>query len=179
VLELDGEVRSATIMHTEADAIVSACSDLACGVRTADCLPILIADRATGRAAAAHAGWRGLVNRVIEATTTRLGGDPRDWVAAIGPHIRTAAFEVSEDVARELETCSDAINPCVRQAGSKPRVNLAHIARAQLLSFGVPPMNVELVGGCTRDEPADYFSFRRDGRHGGRHLSCIVPRSGS
>ncbi len=177
VLELDGSESSSAIMHTEADAIVSGCPDLACAVRTADCLPILIADRTTGRAVAAHAGWRGLVGRVIDAVASRLGGDPTDWVAAIGPHISTAAFEVSEDVARELEACSDATAPCVRVAGEKPKVDLAQVARAQLLTLGIAPEHVEHVGGCTRLDPMDYFSFRRDGRHSGRHLSAIVPRT--
>src|SRR5690606_8416151 len=121
---------------------------LACCVRTADCLPVLLADQSTGRVAAVHAGWRGLVREVIEAALSGLGGVPADWVAAIGPHIRSPSFEVSEDVAGELLGCSSATD-AVDRTHLKPHVSLEQIAKAQLVDAGLRPSAVDILPGCT------------------------------
>lgn len=176
VHELYGGEPPLEILHTEADALVSGAPNLACGVRSADCLPILIADPTTGRAAAVHAGWRGLVCRVLGRAIERLGGSPHDHLAAIGPHISAAAFEVSEEVAQELTGASANPEVVQRHHGPRPHVDLEAVARAQLLEHGLTPSHIERVGGCTQLEPQHYFSFRRDGRHSGRHLSAIVAR---
>lgn len=175
VLELDGREAQLDVVLAEADALVSGSPDLACGVRTADCVPILLADASTGRVAAVHAGWRGLVAGVIATTGAKLGGAPADWLAAVGPHISVEAFEVSTDVAELLRQCSDA--DAVREGpGEKPHVDLRAIAHAQLRAMGVPGDRVDDIEGCTVKQPESFFSYRRDGRHGGRHLAAIVPR---
>ncbi|MGC4069997.1 MAG: polyphenol oxidase family protein [Polyangiaceae bacterium] len=86
----------------EADAMVSGSSRHGLAIRTADCLPVLVGCRTTGRAAAIHAGWRGIVAEVIPRAIDHLiasGSEPKALVAAIGPHIGVDAFEVSDDVA--------------------------------------------------------------------------------
>lgn len=159
----------------EGDALVSAYPELACGVRTADCVPVLVADQSTGRVAAIHAGWRGIVAEVIKAGLKLLGGDPKHWVAAIGPHISVSRFEVSEEVASAVERVSSP--DCIaREAGRKPHVDLRRAARNQLLNTGMSSLAIDDVEGCTQSDAANFFSFRRDGKHSGRHLSAIVPR---
>lgn len=175
VHELDVSAERNRVKTLEGDAVVSDCSALGLGVRSADCLPILLADVESGRAAAVHAGWRGLVRGVIDAALGALGVPGERLIAAIGPHIGPVAFEVSEDVANELAACSNA-SPVRRDLGLKPHVDLAAIATAQLLAGGVRPDRLERVAGCTHDDADRFFSFRRDGKLGGRHLSAIVPR---
>jgi copper oxidase (laccase) domain-containing protein len=127
---------------------------------------------------AIHAGWRGIVRGVVEAgiaTLRELGSQPSETIAAIGPHIRERAFEVSEDVARELEAASP-VGGVVDRGLAKPHVSLARIVRGKLQALGVPADAIDDVGGCTLTEADRFFSFRRDGKIGGRLLSAIVPR---
>jgi YfiH family protein len=175
---LDGSEMLDGIRLLEGDALASVRPDLACSVRTADCIPILVADRRSGAATAIHAGWRGIVRGVVEAGVESLrsvaAADAR-FVVAIGPHIRERAFEVSEDVARELEA-SSPVGGVVDRTQAKPHVSLVGIVRGKLARLGIPSESIDDVGGCTLTEPERFFSFRRDGRVSGRLLSAIVPR---
>lgn len=167
------------VLAREGDALVGTNPDTAIGVRTADCLPVLVGDESSGSVVAIHAGWKGLVAGVLESGIGSLRGilgEPGSLVAAVGPHITARGFEVSEDVATVLAGCSTGVSVVERHPGGKPHVNLAAIARAKLLSLGLPESNIEVVPGCTHTERDRFFSFRRDGRVSGRHLSLIVPR---
>jgi polyphenol oxidase len=178
VLLLHGNETPSAVAQVEADAIVSSKAGLGCGVRTADCVPILFADPETGRVAAVHAGWRGITRGVIASTTERLlelGSRSSALLAAIGPHIGPDAFEVDADVARELSLASSASNVVQQQAGHKPHVNLARIVRAQLLAAGLLDVQIEDVPGCTYRDAASFFSYRRDGKKSGRMLAVIAP----
>jgi polyphenol oxidase len=180
VVSVTGTEDRAEVVLREGDALVAADPGCAAGVRTADCLPILVADTVTGGVVAIHAGWKGLVAAVIEAGIERLRevtGARGDLVAAIGPHITVKSFEVSDDVATTLAGCSSDHDVVERTAGAKPHVDLARIARAQLVAAGVPRASIDVVPGCTYRDADDFFSFRRDGARSGRHLSAIVPRS--
>jgi polyphenol oxidase len=176
VLELYGDETAAQVLCRTADAVVSAHPNVACAIRIADCVPILLADPLTGRVAAIHAGWRGLVRGVIGASAEALGGEPSTWLVAIGPHIRVGAFEVSEDVAAEIEAVCPGADCALRAPGRKPHIDLSRVARWQLQQLGVPDKQVEVLAGCTHAEPRRFFSFRRDGRISGRHLAAIVAR---
>jgi YfiH family protein len=178
-VRLNGDERAESTLEREGDAIVSRAPGLACAVRTADCVPILVADRRSGAVAAIHAGWRGIVRGVVEAGVSALretaGGEP-ELVAALGPHIRLWSFEVDEEVAEELAAASPV--PCVvRRDGMKPHVRLDNIVRAKLAGLGLAQENIDDVGGCTVSEDERFFSFRRDGKVGGRHLAAIVTRA--
>lgn len=174
VLCVDGSSDVLELRAREADALVTGVPGLAVGVRTADCVPILIADVEHGAVAAVHAGWRGVVARVVDAAIDRLAerGATR-LVAAIGPHIRGDAFEVGEDVARQLAEVAHGADVIVRRA-PKPHVDLAVALKAQLAARGV--VEIDDVGGCTLTEPARFFSHRRDAGRTGRHLSVIAAR---
>jgi YfiH family protein len=176
VLVLESTARSATVAAQEADALVSIRPGLACGVRTADCLPILLADRISGAVAAVHAGWRGVVGGVVTAAVEQLRsavGHRGELLAAVGPHISAAAFQVSEELSLTLRDCAPAVQVVSYCAGA-PHVDLGRIVCEELHRAGIPSECVELVGGCTASDPEHYFSYRRDGARSGRHLSAIV-----
>lgn len=168
-----------SFVRREGDAVIALRGRLACGVRSADCVPVLVADRETGAVAAIHAGWRGVVARVVPETISALrekSGDFSHLLAAIGPHISAAAFEVSPEVATQLAGSSSAKNVVLDGSKGRPHVDLRRIVRAQLLEAGVPEPSIDDVFGCTVTDPERFFSFRRDGGKSGRHLSAIVPR---
>jgi YfiH family protein len=179
---LGGDERPTEVLEREGDALVSRAPSVACGVRTADCVPILVGDRRSGAVAAIHAGWRGVVRGVVEAGVAKLrevAGDEGDLVAAIGPHIRVQAFEVSEDVAQEIQAACPVSVVVAPASGDKPHVSLIRAVQGKLAALGLDATRVDDTGGCTHSEPARFFSFRRDGKIGGRHLSAIVPRPAS
>jgi YfiH family protein len=165
------------LIELEGDALISQAPKLACGVRSADCVPVLLADRQSGAVAAAHAGWRGAVQGVVSSAIVALRElvPDADLIAAIGPHISQAAFEVSDDVAAAILAASH--DPAiVDRSGEKPHVDLRRMLRAELRFQGLADSAIDDVWGCTVSEPARFFSFRRDGKYSGRHLSAIVPR---
>lgn len=162
------------VRRIEADALVTSVAGAAIGVRTADCVPILIGDRESGAVAAVHAGWRGVVAGVLDAALDALGADPASLVAAIGPHIRL--FEVSFEVASQIAAAARG-EDVVTLREPRPHVDLAKAVRAQLRARGV--LEIDDTGGCTLSEPERFFSHRRDAGRTGRHLSAIVAASPS
>lgn len=155
--------------ESEADALCCRRGDrLVVGVLTADCVPIVLADRQGRVAAAVHSGWRGTVADIAGATVRRLtaaGIEAADLVAAIGPCIERDAFEVGPEVAEQFDAAF------VRATGPRPHVDLVAAVRAQLVAAGVPEPAIERVGGCTHATPERWFSYRRDGAGIGQMLS--------
>ncbi len=165
----------------EGDIVVGDSPEIACGVRSADCVPILLAHAESGRVAAVHAGWRGVVSGAVATGVRALDPDSLGrgaLLAAIGPHISRQAFEVSDDVAEALVNASLDPN-VVERSLSRPHVDLRRIVRAQLEQLGLAPRFIDDVNGCTFLDRNRFFSFRRDGARSGRHLSLIVPRGGA
>jgi YfiH family protein len=182
VILLHGSENPSAVARTAADAIVSSALGIGCAVRTADCVPILLADPETGRVAAVHAGWRGVVRRVIASATDRmleLGSRRAALLAAFGPHIGPEAFEVGSDVAQQLAQASAAASAVVPGSSGKAFVSLAAVVRAQLCEAGLAEENIEQVPGCTYRDASQFFSYRRDGQRSGRMLAVIVPRAAS
>jgi YfiH family protein len=177
---LKGSECRAQVVCEVGDITLSRTPGVGCGVRSADCAPVLIADRRSGAAAAVHSGWRGTVRRAaVEgvAALRRIAGEGADLVAAIGPHIEACCFEVGDDVAAQLAGCSIAGAGAVHRGGARPRVDLRRILHAQLEEAGLAPAAIDDVRGCTVCDAARFFSYRRDGQRSGRLLSAIVPRS--
>ncbi|HYP87519.1 MAG TPA: polyphenol oxidase family protein [Polyangiaceae bacterium] len=179
-------VEQAQTITLEGDALGGSQPGHAYGVRSADCVPILLADEASGAVMAIHAGWRGVAGGVVEAGVACLRkniGGRGELLAAIGPHISAAAFEVSDEVAAELDAASPVRGAILHPRGpappAKPHVDLRLIVTHQLIAVGLNEARIDQVGGCTLLEPQRYFSFRRDGKRSGRHLSAIVPRRGA
>src|SRR5690606_5911667 len=161
----------------EADALAALEPGLGVFVRTADCVPVLLAHPGTGAVAAVHAGWRGAVAGIVPKSlrmiAARTGTTPSDWLAALGPHIRVGAFEIGEEVAAAMEAAAAGARVVTRARGA-PHGDLAGLVTAQLRELGLPAGNIDDVGGCTHDEPSRFFSHRRERGRTGRHLSGIV-----
>lgn len=181
---LRGDEDPAEVVRSEGDVTASGARGVACGVRTADCVPVLIADRRSGAVAAVHAGWRGVASHAvlagIEAIRALAGAGP-DLVAAIGPHIERCCFEVGADVARALAEASPAGDRAVDWHDRAAATGAAHVdlrvaLRAQLEAAGLAPSAVDDVRGCTACDARRFHSFRRDGKESGRMLSAIVAR---
>lgn len=160
----------------EADAAVSFQSGSVCAVLTADCLPVLLCDLAGTRVAAAHAGWRGLVQGVIAATVARLNSDPAELLAWLGPAIGPEAFEVGEEVRAAFIELDRDNSACFKPSpAGRWLAGIYELARRQLRSLGVGA--VYGGGWCTFSDRERFFSFRRDGRTG-RMASLIWLRDG-
>lgn len=150
----------------EADAAWTDQTGVACSIMTADCLPVLFCDRAGTRVAAAHAGWRGLLDGVLENTLHDLAIDSADVLAWLGPAIGPHAFEVGPEV-RSAFVDVDPQAAAAFVPSSRPEHYLADIyqlARQRLLACGV-----QSIGGggyCTVADPARFYSYRRDGQTG-------------
>lgn len=133
-----------------------------CAVLTADCLPLLLTDRAGTRVAAVHAGWRGLVAGVIEATVARLKVPPGDLLVWLGPAIGANAFEVGGEVrACFLAADAQAAAAFTPLGGEKWLADIYLLARQRLAALGV----ARVWGGelCTYQDPERFYSYRRDG----------------
>ncbi len=158
-----------------ADALVTSQLDHALIVFTADCVPILLARADGTRVAAVHAGWRGLLAGVIPRTLEHMGAG--ELVAAIGPCLSLARFEVGPEVAEGFHAAG--LGAFVHAGGdARPHIDLRHAARLQLEHAGLP--RVDVSDRCTWDDP-DLWSHRRDVTHGtcvrtGRLGALIAPR---
>lgn len=148
----------------EGDALISRQPGISVSVRTADCFPILLADPRNRLVAAVHAGWRGTTERIVHTALERMNASPEHTYAAIGPGIGRCCYEVGEDVGRFFGLTT------------RGHVDLAEANRSQLIAAGVPPENIELVGGCTFCDGARFYSYRREKDQAGRMISYIRPR---
>lgn len=158
------------------DAIVTNLPDIIIGVNTADCVPVVLIDPVAGINGVAHAGWRGAIGGVVEATVNemlRLGSHPRDIKAAMGPSICVGCFETGPEVAGYF-------NPdCVsHEYGEKPHVSLHKHIFNLLLNCGLQTSNITPFDRalCTRCHPATYWSARRLGVNSGRLYTFIVTK---
>ena len=183
------QVHSPTVVHAEAawpqderphaDAMVTDRPRLLLGVLTADCAPVLFADHEAGVIGAAHAGWRGAIEGVTDATITameRLGARRARIAAAVGPCIAQQSYEVDEAFrGRFLE--SDAANGrfFAASAGAKPHFDLPGYVVHRLQSAGIG--RVEALHLDTYSDAERFYSYRRSTHHGepsyGRQISMI------
>ncbi|BAM04619.1 polyphenol oxidase family protein [Phycisphaera mikurensis] len=142
-------------------------------VRTADCLPVLLAG--FGGVVAAHAGWRGLLGGVLEASVERLGGGDAVRAAALGPCIGAAAFEVGPEVAGAFRNAGLGRH-LHTGAGDRSHACLAGAATTLLQRAGVRPSVVSSCRCCTFADPDRFFSFRRDGPGRGHQGAWMAPQ---
>jgi YfiH family protein len=148
-----------------ADAAHTATPGCVCAVMTADCLPVVLADREGNRVGIAHAGWRGLAGGVVEATVAALGVDPARLAAWLGPAIGPAAFEVGAEVRDAFMKCGPgAAAAFAANPRGRFQADLYGLARWLLARAGV----ADVYGGewCTHSDDERFFSFRRDGATG-------------
>ena len=165
----------------EADAIVTSKPGLAIGILTADCAPVLFCDGEARVIGAAHAGWRGALSGIVEATVkemAKLGAKPERIVAVIGPAISQEAYEVGTEFMEQFVAQEpDGSAFFVTDDGSgEPHFDLVRYVGERLSRAGVS--TVADLGHCTYCEETRLFSYRRSKHHGeddyGRQISAIV-----
>lgn len=149
----------------EGDALTSNRPGIGLTIRTADCLPILIADPQNRAVAAVHAGWRGVVSEVackaIHVMCQQFGSKPEDLVVAIGPGIGACCFEVGPEVAIQF------------QLTGRSKVDLVETTCRQLRRIGVNDRQISASGLCTYCNAELFESYRRDKTGAGRMVAAI------
>ncbi len=199
VHRVDGCVEPAIL---KGDGLMTATPGVLLGIQTADCLPVLLADRKRRVVAAYHAGWRGTLARIVENGVGRMrlefGSKPKDLVAAIGPGIGQCCYAVGEEVCDQFESQfayaselfrevsdSDAVKqkypllfmtaraPGHGSLGPALHLDLAEANRRQLLAAGLTPAAIFVAGQCTACQTERFFSHRKEQGFTGRMLSVI------
>jgi len=164
-----------------ADAIVTRVPGLAIGVSTADCGPVLFADAQARVIGAAHAGWRGALAGITDATIAameRLGAERQRIVAALGPMIHQASYEVGADLVERFDAADPANGRFFRPSARAGHAlfDLPGYIASRLTGAGIA--RIEDLDRCTYAEPERFFSFRRTTHRGepdyGRHVNAIA-----
>jgi hypothetical protein len=158
------------------DALVSTDAQWLLAVRTADCVPILLASDDGSAVAAVHAGWRGVIAQVIEAAVRSLtsgGLETAKLVAAIGPCIGIEAMEVGPEVVALFDQAFAGEPPLRRHNNGKGHVDLREACRRQLCQAGLPQQRIEVSDRCTYRDEAEFFSHRRCAGVTGRMAAMI------
>jgi polyphenol oxidase len=186
----------------KADAVISAVPGVLVAIQTADCIPVLVADRRHRVLGAFHAGWRGTVKRIVELGVGRMrlefGCKPEDLVAAIGPGVGQCCYAVGEEVLSEFESQFSYAGELFREVfdsdpvrtrypmlfltqrapghspiGPQLHLDLIEANRRQLLDAGLGPSAISTTGGCTSCHTELFFSHRASQGHAGRMMSVI------
>lgn len=184
VLVVDGAAaRSADGLVGTGDALVTRQANVLVGVKSADCVPILLADTEGSWIAAVHAGWRGTAARILDIVLDgfeREGVPPSRLAAAIGPCISRDRYEVGPEVAAEVARAhADVAVPpgsVMPGRGDRAHLDVAAFNRALLVHRGVRPDRILDAALCTASRPDLFPSYRRDGKGAGRMVTGIVRR---
>jgi YfiH family protein len=188
--------------HTwAADGLVTDTPGLVIAVQTADCLPVILADKKRRAIGVFHAGWRGTVKRIVEKGVGEMrryfGSDPRNLVAALGPGVQGCCYEVGEEVRRKFEmqfAYADSLFREVKESDPvrekypllfltarapghselpvKLFLNLVEANRRQLLDAGVLAKNIDATAPCTACHPDTLFSYRAEKGVTGRMMAA-------
>jgi hypothetical protein len=159
----------------EADVAVSRSPGKVCAVLSADCLPVLLADRRGSVVAAAHAGWRGLAAGVLEAAIGSMQIDPAELLAWLGPAIGPDAFEVGPDVyAAFCDRDAAAGASFVATREGKWHADLYALARRALGRAGVEAASIHGGGRCTYTERGSFHSYRRGGGDRAARMATLI-----
>ena len=187
---------------SKADGVITDEPGLLLAVQTADCIPVLVADRRRRVVGAFHAGWRGTVKRIVESGVGRMrleyGSRTEDLVAAIGPGIGACCYAVGDEVYSSFESQfpyarelfrevydADSVRtkypmlfltqraPGHSSIGPNLHVDLVEANRRQLMDAGVKARAIKVVRGCTNCLPELFFSHRGSGGNAGRMMSVV------
>ncbi len=178
-LIIEDAVSCHSLENRQYDAIVTDQPGVAIGIKTADCAPVLLFDRARQAIAAVHAGWRGtalgIAAKAVRVMKERFSTRPEDLTAAIGPSIGPCCYEVDKPVfeAVSLQGESEQVLRPGRREG-RWMFDLPLANRIQLEREGVPKGQISVAGLCTCCRRDLFFSHRRDGEKTGRHLNFIL-----
>jgi len=151
------------------DAVITKEKGVVCAVLTADCLPIFISNHSGTQVAVAHAGWKGVLNGIIEATIAKF--NQQDLLVHFGPAISQENFEVGQDVFDQFVNKSQTLEKAFIPFKDKYKLDIYQAASIILNDSGVK--NISGGDECTYTQSADYFSYRRDGAQSGRMAHLI------
>jgi YfiH family protein len=173
----DRVVRAAPGARPDADALwTDDATGSWVGVKSADCVPVLLATADGRSVAAVHSGWRGTAQRVAARAVEALlvaGARVASVRAVVGPCIQACCYEVGPELAERFGAEFGA--GVVREGRVRPHLDLSFAVRATLLDAGVLPSHVDVRGECTACDARRFYSHRRDGGRTGRHLAFIAP----
>lgn len=176
VLKVNGRPKAPAAPEGDADALFTETADAWVGVKTADCVPILIVDPDEKRVAAVHSGWRGtdarISARAVEALV-REGGDASRLLAAVGPAIGPCCYAVSEALAQRFSSHFGAHVVRASDRGGQT-LDLPRAVAQTLMDAGLSSENVDVLHRCTSCESETFFSHRRDQGRTGRHVSFVA-----
>lgn len=162
---------------TQGDALVASLPGVFVGVRTADCLPVLLADPVSGAVAAVHCGWRSLAAEITAKAVGALlevtGTDPGNLIAALGPAIGLCCYEVGEDV-RKAFMIIPGVGLSTEHRNGSIYASLKDAAASQLMAVGVGKDNIDTLDQCTSCDRDILYSFRGE-RTDKRMMSFIGP----
>jgi YfiH family protein len=145
----------------DADASYTTHNNVVCSIRTADCMPLLITDKAGSFVAAIHAGWRGLASGIIENTLKKNNAKGK-FIVWIGPHISQEFFEVGAEVKNIfLENDPASAEAFTNEVNGKYFLSMLKVAQLKLLSLGVEKIYIT-NNFCTYKNADNYYSYRRD-----------------
>ena len=145
----------------DADASYTTHNKVVCSIRTADCMPLLITDKAGSFVAAIHAGWRGLAFGIIENTLKKINAKDK-FIVWIGPHISQEFFEVGAEVRNIfLENDPASTEAFTNEANGKYFLSMLKVAELKLLSLGVQKIYIT-KNFCTYKNANNFYSYRRD-----------------
>ena len=170
-------------IYPDTDALITFERDVPIGVKTADCVPILVYAPDKQGIAAIHAGWKGTLGGIVDNVMDELeknGVDPAQLKVAFGPSISKDIYEVSQELAESfIEAGFGAYVSYPNGLQEKPHVDLQGVNMERLMRRGVRPENIKLHDGCSysskmNDGSPMYASHRRSGGAPARMLTCIM-----
>jgi len=178
------QVHSARVLHSsecsgavEGDALFTSGHGVFIGVKTADCVPLLLYDHEHKVVAAVHSGWRGTLLNIAATAVSRLsvecGSNPSHLTAALGPSIGPCCFEVGPEVGVQFRNIFPERDDLDRQT----TVDLGEAVRRQLVQAGIPTGQIDSGAPCTFCGGKEFFSWRRDRILGQRMFAVIGLRS--
>lgn len=179
VVVLKNSMSSGELTETEGDALVTNQPQTLIVVRTADCVPVLLVEKATGVVGAIHAGWRGavagIVSETIRACVEAFGAKPEQMHMAIGPSIGPCCFEVDEPVIDPLRTRYPAWPDVLRHTSEgKGVLDLKQLIYHQIRDSGIPEGRIGRLDHCTHCRADLFYSYRREGKVLGTMFSGIM-----
>jgi len=165
------------------DALVSDATGVMLGVKTADCVPVLIGDTRTGAFAAVHAGWRGTASSIVVNAVKRMtetyGTRPEDLIAAIGPAATGRNYEIGREVIEAFhENFPNVGHLFTPTRDGHARIDLHAANRDQLAALGVSEDNIYVSNFCTMERTDLFFSYRVEKRKYGKtgRLMSVIGR---
>jgi YfiH family protein len=184
-IKLVADERDIRMSDDKFDALISSLPGVLVGVKTADCVPVLIGDPVTGGFAAVHAGWRGTVQSIAAKAVRRMSDifrtDPADLVCAIGPAASGRCYEIGDDVIAAFSKNFPGSEKYFEPTRTgHALVDLHRANRDQLIECGVPGSAIFTAPFCTMERTDIFFSYRVEKKLYGRtgRLLSVIGKSG-